>query len=408
MYIETLTLKNFKNFYQETVTFNQPGEGNGSNINLLLGNNGSGKTTVMQAAALAILNEVLPQSGFVARNLIRKKTNNQFADEAYLKAKVTLHPQDSMDQATSCDLAVRIDAKRGILSAGPSPNALFDQQGPAFLVLGYGATRWAPSAAGGHDNPVVRDRTRLPRYQRIASLFEDNFGLMPIEGWLYQLALADPRTFGTVADLIHALLPDEIRMSPLSSMVDAAKNGDRNAAPLLFKMDGIKLPLEAYSDGYRNYIAWVADMVYHLWRCCTEDMALTDLRGVVLVDEIDLHLHPKWQQRVLERIGTVLKNLQFICTSHSPLVVGSLYKTNLFVMDRDRKNRPKVKRLDVNPKGLDADQLLLTPYFGMETTRAPAYHDVVSELYNKALKGDEDAALEIMRIYTKGIDGQGV
>ena len=71
MYIESLCLENFRNFHQDQISFNQPGPGQYANINLLLGTNGSGKTTIMKAAALAILNEVLPQSGFVPRNLVR-------------------------------------------------------------------------------------------------------------------------------------------------------------------------------------------------------------------------------------------------------------------------------------------------------------------------------------------------
>ncbi len=132
---------------------------------------------------------------------------------------------------------------------------------------------------------------------------------------------------------------------------------------------------------------------------------MTDLKGVVLIDEIDLHLHPKWQQNVLEKISTTLKNLQFICTSHSPLVTGSLFQANISMIRADRETGPKVIRLDVNPRGLDADQLLLTPYFGMETTRVAAFHDQVDELYNKALAGDDDAALEIMKVFSKGVSG---
>ena len=334
--------------------------------------------------------------------VLAKKANPQ---QAVLKARVKLHQQDleAGQEASQCNLEARIDARRGILAPGKSPNLLFEQQSPAFLLLGYGASRWAPATVGGNDNPTVRDRARAPRYQRVAGLFEDNYGLMPIESWFYQLVYKHPQMSAKVADLIGQLLPDEIEMQLLGPMFDAMANGSSPTPPLTFKMNGVSLPLDAYSDGYRNYIAWIADMVYHLWRCCPEGMELTDLHGVVLVDEIDLHLHPTWQQRVIEKCSSVLKNLQFICTSHSPLVVGSLFQANVFVLQEQDGRGPVVSRLDVNPRGLDADQLLLTPLFGMESTRVAAFHGKVDELYSKALDGDDHAALEIMRLYTNGV-----
>ena len=156
------------------------------------------------------------------------------------------------------------------------------------------------------------------------------------------------------------------------------------------------------SDGYRSYLAWICDLAYHLASVSDSDTDLAEIQGVVLVDEIDLHLHPRWQQVVLSQISEYLPNLQFIVTSHSPLVAGTLPAANILMMTTDEEGFPKVVRPEEEIQGRDADQILRSPPFGLETSRTPEFGRHLSNAYQEAASGDWDAALKVMDLFAHG------
>lgn len=105
---------------------------------------------------------------------------------------------------------------------------------------------------------------------------------------------------------------------------------------LVLEMNNGECPrFRTLSDGYRNMVAMVADIA---WRASVLNPQLLDrapdyAEGVVLIDEIDLHLHPKWQRRVLSDLRRVFPRLQFIATTHSPFIVQSLEAGQLVNLD---------------------------------------------------------------------------
>jgi predicted ATP-binding protein involved in virulence len=76
----------------------------------------------------------------------------------------------------------------------------------------------------------------------------------------------------------------------------------------------------------------VADLLSHICYGCPKGRNLTESVGLVLVDEIDLHLHPKWQMKVIGTVARALPRIQFVFTSHSPLIAGSLEWMNIIAL----------------------------------------------------------------------------
>jgi predicted ATP-binding protein involved in virulence len=88
---------------------------------------------------------------------------------------------------------------------------------------------------------------------------------------------------------------------------------------------GRSLFLEQLSDGERGLLALVFDLVRRLAIANpNSDNPIADGVGLVLIDEIELHLHPKWQRDVLQRLRDIFKGCQFVVTTHSPLVLGEV------------------------------------------------------------------------------------
>src|SRR5262249_8709090 len=144
------------------------------------------------------------------------------------------------------------------------------------------------------------------------------------------------------------------RLLPEGEMLEKPDGRD-----YLFRLRGANVPFAALSDGYRAYIGWIADLLYHVCMGAPSGKRLDENQGVVLVDEIDLHLHPEWQRRVIPMLSETLSSLQFIVTSHSPLVVGTLSASHVRVLNIEEP-KGKAARSVVEPAqdelhGLSAD-----------------------------------------------------
>jgi hypothetical protein len=134
----------------------------------------------------------------------------------------------------------------------------------------------------------------------------------------------------------------------------------------------------------------------------------TELSGLVLIDEIDLHLHPSWQRTVVPHLAAAFPRLQFILTSHSPIVLGTLYPDNILVMEptapaqQDDWPSYQAVRYQESTHGLSADQLLTGSYFGLMSTRARDAQRHLRSLADRVADGDKDAARQYLRALRTG------
>lgn len=413
MYVRSLHVENLRCFKSAEVELQFPGREQDSpptlpNVNLLLGNNGAGKTTVLKAIALAVLAPIIEGSGYVPYRLVRRDSEaNGTVQEARIEADLVLHPQDirpgRFSEATKefrSDLEIqRIRSQERLVPSGMgleevfvTVNELFDDESPSFLLVGYGATRYVVDASFFEPVASQMKRRRL-RYQRVAGLFEDQLGLAPLISWLPRLQAGEPDRFEEITSLLRDLLPRDARF--LGTMEDDE---------YLFEHCGTPVPLGALSDGYRAYIGWVSDLLYNISLGARQGIALRDARGVVLVDEIDLHLHPEWQREVVPTIARALPNLQFVLTTHSPIVAGTLTAKNIFLLEMDGAGASTIRQLTEPIHGLNADQILISSYFNLETTRASETVDELQQLSEKAMEGDSDAALAFLKKLSSGTE----
>jgi len=397
LYVQEIDIHHLRVFESASLKLQYPGRSDVGplhlpNINLLLGNNGAGKTTVLKALALATLAPVIDKSGFLPYHLIR---NGQ--TKAWIQSRVLLHPQDTGKGAGSSSTLKTEIVREGDLeilttmsgaTSGPW-SGMFDNSSPAFLVVGYGATRRVQDA--GSYNPDDQAKRRFLRYQRVAGLFEAHIALTPLTAWLPIAETANPGLYQQVHALINELLPEGAHFSSRRETMGASL-GD-----YLYEVNGIEVPFGALSDGFRAYIGWITDLLYHVSAGGLSSTKLVDSRGIVLVDEIDLNLHPEWQRNVCSTISTVLPNLQFVFSTHSPIVAGSLEKENIFVMEAEDSGASTVSQYGEKIYGMDAEQILLSSYFNLETTRAPGFVDELQELSRQVGKGKPEIALAIMQ-----------
>ncbi len=145
-------------------------------------------------------------------------------------------------------------------------------------------------------------------------------------------------------------------------------SGARNAS-LIFDLDTHRLVLdfesadgnaqkfamEEMSDGYKNTLSMIGDIAYRMavLNPTLGDQVLEKTPGVVLIDEIDLHLHPQWQQTILTDLHAIFPEVQFIVSSHAPAVINSVPREQIRILDHGEIYMPAAQTY-----GRDANSIL--------------------------------------------------
>ena len=184
-----------------------------------------------------------------------------------------------------------------------------------------------------------------------------------------QLALGSTRAeaqrmLAALESAVGRFLPDYCNLRP-------AQDGEGQS--LLIDHDGQSLPVSWLSDGERGVLALVLDLTRRLAQA---NPALTDpaaeAEAVVLIDELELHLHPAWQRRIVHDLSKTFPKCQFIATTHSPLIVGEVPPDRVQIITDGAAFSPK------RSFGLDASQVLDEV---MDTTpRAAEVHDLLAKI----------------------------
>lgn len=399
MYAKSLSIYEFKCFRKAKLELQYPGRSSDiPNVNVILGDNGGGKSSVLRALAIAVLAPALMRSGFVPYRLVRRQAPGT-PDVSHCLLKVIGRPdadEAALGLSSRIELLARLDPPtRGNLDKfylaytpdSPVSPLLDDDFSPAFFVVGYGATRRVET--GDYSESSAR-RTRGLRYQRIAGLFEDHVALRPLTTWLRRVERGSPR-FDEIVSLLTSVLPEDIGFK-----------GDflHEDEQYVFDFEGTPTPFSSLSDGYKAFIGWVGDLIGHLVDVAPVDRKLTEITGIVLVDEIDLHLHPAWQRRVVPLLSKAFPKLQFVFSSHSPLVATSVRRENIFVTSRSEDGTAIIDQIDEQVYGQSVEHVLLSSYFGLTTTRPKSFEEQADGLFKRAADGDSDAALEFLKRVT--------
>ncbi len=402
MYIDSITLRAFRTFERASIDFVHPDTPDLPaserpklpNMNLVIGSNGSGKTTLLKGIALAALGPAVEDSGIFPYRLIRRVAGEPAEAGALVEATFTPGAQDDVPERVA-QVESRIRIKRlGDLERFKWAHRdeeywypIYRSRSDAFFFVGYGANRRVERR--DRVDEAGRSTSSFTRARRIMSLFEETYSLLPLSHWLRRYQLSNPDRFSQVRTLINQLVgPDRYHFSG---------EMDDGEGEYVFRQRQIHVPFPALSDGYRALLGWIGDLLYHMCETCPAEKNLDEYRGIVMIDEADLHIHPGWQMELLPRLARGLPRLQFIVTSHSPLLAGSLEWSNMIVARQKENGASRLERVTgVDVSRMDADQILLTELFGLESTRSGSQTRRIQSLLENARKGDTEAARKLM------------
>jgi predicted ATP-binding protein involved in virulence len=172
----------------------------------------------------------------------------------------------------------------------------------------------------------------------------------------------------------------------------------RQSGRMRARLFGTTVDLDELSDGYQSILALSLDLSLAFGGEREQGFSTENFEGMVLIDELEVHLHPEWKMRVVSDLRAVFPHLQFVATTHDPLCLRGLQRRELHLLER-RGGTITHQQTDV-PSGLDADEILTGSWFGLDTTLDPQVTaDLMQyrELWSSGRGPDDPAVADLQR-----------
>jgi hypothetical protein len=295
---------------------------------VLLGENSSGKSSVLQAVALTLAGQE------VGSKIVAKHKNfvRYGQDEATVVVALDGGPQEELIELTIRARDHRVSIKP------PEPRSLVAAYGAVRLP---GTERAAPKA--------------LAKSIHVENLFDHSVPLGDPVDWLLRRTEDQWRPVKRALDRLLPGPGDEILRDEQASSVEVIQAGRT-------------IPLADVSDGYKATIALAVDIM-RFFSTVTEDV--DDMVGIVILDEIGPHLHPTWKSAIVGQLRTAFPRVRFLATTHDPLCLRGLRGGEVAVMQRDEDGFVLAKTDLPTVEGLRVDQILTSEHFGLLSAADP-------------------------------------
>jgi len=317
---------------------------------MLIGENATGKSSVLQAVALCLMDEQLRKKLKLKPEQCLPRERQGWKYKGLKEARVTVY----FDSTPPAELVIK-----------PTDTDFSSSREhvPTKQIFGFGANRQFGNAS----------RQTLKK-DNIYSLFDTTKLLSPPTDWLKGI---DDQTFFSIARAIR-----EVLALPREDTIIRNDEGQ-----IFVKAHGIETPIENLSDGYRSLFCMIINIMRELISYWGN---LEDASGVALIDEIEIHMHPRWKMRVVAALRRAMPRMQIIATTHDPLCLRGLEAGEVQVLYRDSKEQIQTFEDLPNVKLLRAEQLLTSEYFGLNSTSDPDLDLTIKNLaYDHPKKGFE-------------------
>lgn len=145
--------------------------------------------------------------------------------------------------------------------------------------------------------------------------------------------------------------------------------------------NGTKVEASALSAGQKSIVAMIGDLIIRLYKKMPEVKDVADFEGIVLIDELEAHLHPKWQKEFPKLLAKHFPKIQFIVTTHSPIpFLGMPENTVFYRVIATKEEGVKAERIEVDIKNMLPNHILTSPIFDMEDIQNE-HNDGIQKLY---------------------------
>ena len=426
MYVKRIVVENIRGFRRLDFSLQRRDESY-AGWTVFTGDNGSGKSALLKAIAIALTGldaaRALQASfagwvrcgegqGAVALELVPTDGDDSFKGGG----KTTTEPFwaefgiSNSSKAPALERSKKYTGKRKTAARGP-----WYHEPAGWFSCGYGPFR----RTAGTSTDAQRLMVAPGPVARFVTLFREDASLAECENWLRELkfrTIEEREGDRPKLELVQKILNDDLLQNGLGvERIDSDGLWLRDRS-------GVILPMADMSDGYRAVLALMTDILRHLMDVYGLD-GLTEERdgrtvvrrsGVVLIDEVDVHLHPEWQRQLGFWLKAHLPNIQFLVTSHSPLICQSADPNGIFHLSEpgsDAEPYPVSEEDYGKIVAAKPDTILLSPAFNLEHTRSPLavrkrqrYADLAAKEAGSGLSPDEQREKQLLLDFTQDVE----
>lgn len=358
VYFKSLTIEGIHCFKSEQTIDLTDNDDNPAMWTVILGNNNTGKTTLLKCLAIYNDQENPNSSSFLthkhnAINIVNYSINIRLNNHAFRRIKdYTSHQTSEL-------------------------NALLNNDNNSLLLIDAYSTQ------------RKQGKSTFIEYQlndRAESLFKDDIeSIINAEEWFlgtkFDALNGDKKAEQNLTQITHTL----VSILPDITNIEIGGNGNRRVH--FVTKGGERVLVNQLGSGYQSLVTWVVDFAKRMFdRYPTSDNPLAE-PAIVLVDEIDLHLHPEWQRKIVSFLRDKFPKTQFIVTAHSPLVIQSSDDINVVVLQKNE----------------ETDEVSI--YQPKETNfQGWTIEEILSDLMGMGAKIRSDKYLELLSRFNEGLD----
>lgn len=357
MWLETLTLKNYRLFSELTVTFHE-------NLTVLAGGNGSGKTAVLEGAAVALGTLFTKLDGIAGTSLRRSDTRLKAyalgsSDDVQPQYPMSVTAAGFLDGTEKIQWTRALNTPEGSMTVGGAKKVIeFSQNiqnrlrsGDQTLLLPVIAYYGTSRLRDYHREKRANTRGKNTRTKGYIDCLDGTANIKLMMDWFEKMTLQkyqrQESNLGPVLELDAVTQALGHYFSAVTGYQDVSIQYNLDTRELDVRYVDqrgfqMRIPMSQLSDGYRGTLSLVADIAYRMAILNPQllDHVLTETEGIVLIDEVDLHLHPQWQKQVLGDLVRIFPKVQFIVSTHAPEVINSVRSENLVILEDAQVKEP--------------------------------------------------------------------
>lgn len=373
MRIDSISIKNYRCYEQLDISLHE-------RLTLFVGKNGAGKTTILDAIAVAASTFLGGIEGASSRMI-----DEEDAKYNFYELEGIVDPQHQFPVVITghgdCNGDKNLTWTRSLNSAGGRTTIKDAQvlvkvaeklqkrimEGDSEVTLPilsyYGTGRLYAQKKEKRDLKTLQKFNRQVGYVDCMAA-ESNEKMML--NWFEKMtmkSLQNQQKTGVVEKIVQLKVVENAIckcFEEISGYSNAVLSFDLDTHRIMLEYEGesgekCKFAMNEMSDGFKNTLSMIGDIAYRMAVLNPQlgESVLEKTPGIVLIDEIDLHLHPEWQQTILKDLQTVFPRVQFVVTSHAPAVINSVKKESIRILDNGKVHQPMEQTY-----GRDANSIL--------------------------------------------------
>ena len=377
MKILKLRLENIKCFEEIEIPF-ESADGSARNWSLFVGDNGQGKTTILRSLAMGLCDDDWAAA-------LRSELHGEFLKWGERKGSIEVCLGDSNGEKYTVRTRIKLEGNNESISQDVFHGDCVNKKGKhkeaedferdRIFAVAYGAGRSVSGTESYEEYTLV---------DALYTLFNYEHSLQNAELGARRIRFHSEEEWENLRNTLKEIL-----------MMEDDGEISLEITGLYFNTRRGEGVFDTMSDGYKSLTSVIVDFLCWNLTHKLEDFSLENLSGILIIDELEQHIHPRWQREIIKILSDQFPKVQFICSTHTPICALGLSdlecESRLFKVAHVNNHSEVEYGFDLREdfKGYRADQILTSNIFDLESTRSVSVEDKLGE-YRKIYLKEED------------------